>query len=299
MRINLDFGELQAFVAVADKSSFKAAAESLFISQPALSRRIEKLEAELKTQLFQRTTRRVALTDEGRQLLVHATAVMEELKLAYLGLEAKAVARTGKVTLACVPSVAHHVLPAVLKDFALTHSAVRVKVIDESAQTVLDSVLHGHADFGLNFLGSQEADLEFLPVRVEHYVAVVPEAHALARRQSVSWRSLLKEPLIAVSSASGNRLLIDNAIARTGIRPHLQYEINHVTGALSLVAAGLGVAVLPALALQGPLQTGLRGVNLVEPGISRTLGLIVRKGAHLHAEAQALADRLVSALRLD
>lgn len=297
MRINIEFGELQAFLAVAEKSSFKAAAESLFLSQPALSRRIEKLEQELKCQLFQRTTRRVALTDEGRQLQAHAQIVMEELRLAYQGLEARALARTGKVTVACVPSVAHHILPAVLAQYGRLNEGVRVKIIDESAQTVLDSVLHGHADFGVNFLGSQEADLEFVPIRTEDYVVVVPEGHGLARRRSVSWKMLLKEPLIAVSSSSGNRLLIDSAIARTGMRPTIRYEVNHVTGALSLVAAGLGAAVLPALAVQGPLQSGLKGVPLTDPAVSRTLGLIVHKGARLHPEAQSLADLLVQAIQ--
>jgi len=173
MRINTEIGELQAFVAVAEKSSFRAAAESLFISQPALSRRIDKLERDLKCQLLERTTRRVSLTDAGRQLLSHAQAVIDELERAYQGLEARTVARSGKVTIACVPSVANHLLPSVLRDFARTYPAVRVKVIDESAQTVLDRVRDGQADFGLSFLGSQDAELEFTSIRAERYVVVV------------------------------------------------------------------------------------------------------------------------------
>lgn len=297
MRINTDIGELQAFIAVAEKLSFRAAAESLFITQPALSRRIDKLERDLKTQLIERTTRRVSLTAAGRQFLEHANAVMDELELAYQGLEARATARTGKVTIACVPSVANHLLPSVLKDFARQRPEVRVKVIDESAQTVLDSVTGGLADFGLNFLGSQEADLEFTPIRAERYIVVVPVGHPLARRKSVAWRALEKEPLVSVSSTSGNRLLIDSAFAKLKKKPSIQYEINHVTGAINLVSAGLGVAIIPNLALDASQHPGLVGVPLVDPAISRTLGLIVRKGDRLHSAAQALADTLVAAVR--
>ena len=297
MRINTDIGELQAFIAVAEKSSFRAAAESLFLSQPALSRRIDKLERDLKSQLLERTTRRVSLTDAGRQLLTHAQAVMDELERAYQGLAAKAAVRTGKVSIACVPSVANHVLPAALKDFAQANPAVRVKVIDESAQLVMDSVISGHADFGLNFLGSQEAELDFTPIRAERYVVVVPTSHPLAQRKTVAWRALENESLVSVSSTSGNRLLIDSAFSKTAKRPNIQYEINHVTGAVNLVAAGLGIAIIPGLALQQSLHPGLVGVPLVEPAITRTLGLITRKGDRLHALAQALADTLIAAIR--
>ncbi|WP_342618532.1 LysR family transcriptional regulator [Rhodoferax sp. GW822-FHT02A01] len=297
MRINTEIGELQAFLAVAQKSSFRAASESLFISQPALSRRIDKLEKDLKCQLLERTTRRVSLTDAGRQFLSHAQAVIDELERAYQGLEARAVARTGKVTIACVPSVANHLLPSVLKDFARTYPSVRVKVIDESAQTVLDSVREGLADFGLSFLGSQEAELDFTAIRAERYVVVVPKEHALARRKTVAWRQLEKEPLVSVSSTSGNRLLIDSAFAKTSKRPTIQYEINHVTGAINLVAAGLGIAIIPGLALDAQLHPGLMGVPLVDPAITRTLGLIVRKGDKIHDMARVLADTLSAAIR--
>jgi len=297
MRINTDVGELQAFIAVAEKSSFRAAAESLFISQPALSRRIDKLERDLKSQLLERTTRRVSLTDAGRQFLTHAQAVMDELERAYQGLEAKAAVRTGKVTIACIPSVANYVLPSALKDFAKANPAVRVKVIDESAQIVMDSVISGHADFGLNFLGSQEAELDFTPIRAERYVVLVPRSHPLAHRKTVARRALESETLVSVSSTSGNRLLIDSAFAKTSKRPTIQYEINHVTGAINLVAAGLGIAIIPALALQEARHSGLIGVPLVEPAITRTLGLIIRKGDRLHDVAKILADTLTSAIR--
>ena len=196
--------------------------------------------------------------------------------------------------MACVPSVANHLLPTVLKKFAHTNPAVRVKIIDESARIVLDSVLDGSADFGLNFLGSQEADLDFQAIRVEPYMVVVPLGHPLQQHRSLRWDALAQETLISVSRNSGNRLLIDNAFANAKHRPAIHYEINHVTGAMQLVAAGLGIAIVPGLALSDAHHAGLAGIPLTDPAIARTLGLITRKGDRMHAHAQQLADLLIA-----
>lgn len=299
MRINLEVGELQAFIAVAEKSSFKAAAESLFISQPALSRRIEKLEECLQARLLERTTRHVSLTDDGRQFLVHAEAVIEELELAMQGMAERTVQRKGHITVACVPSVANQLLPKVLKEFSKTYPAVRLRIIDESAKDVLDSVINGIADFGVNFIGTQEADIDFKAIYTEHYVLTMRNDHRLAGEQSVSWSDLAGEKLVSVSQSSGNRMLIDNALARVTQRPSIQYEINHVAGAISLVAAGLGIAVLPGLAMAKDVHPQLVSVPLTDPDITRTLGLITRKGSKLQPAAQALFELLEGAVSLE
>jgi len=289
-RINFNLDELQAFVAVADKASFKAAADELFISPPALSRRIEKLEAALGARLLERTTRRVALTNVGRQFLEHARAALDGLEDAVLRITDTAALRRGQVTVACVPSVAHHLLPATLTAFAAQHPQIRVKLIDESANDVLESVLSGQADFGLNFLGAQEPDIDFRAVCRETYVLAMRPDHPWARRKSVAWEELADAKLVSVSRNSGNRLLIDNALARLPRRPSAFYEANHVEGVLALVAAGLGVGAVPSLAL-GPRDDGsgaLVGVPLARPQVSRVLGLISRRDRPLTPAAAAL-----------
>lgn len=293
MRINLEVSELQAFIAVAEKSSFKAAAESLFITQPALSRRIEKLEATLQTRLLERTTRRVSLTEAGQQFLKHAEAVVEELESALRGMAERSALRRETITLACVPSVANYLLPQVLADFAQDHPGVRMRIIDESAGQVLESVMSGVADFGVNFVGTQEAEIDFKAIYTEHYRVMLRREHPLAGAASISWEQLAGEKLVSVSKSSGNRLLIDHALARVSPRPSIQYEINHVAGAMGLVEAGLGVAILPGLALLPLSRPELLSLPLAgPPPITRTLGLITRKGVRLSPAAQALAGLL-------
>jgi DNA-binding transcriptional LysR family regulator len=299
-RINVETGELQALIAVAQTGSFRGAAQELFLSQPALSRRIDKLELALGTQLVQRTTRRVSLTEAGHQFLSHARAAVEQLELAVAGASYRESLRTGSVTVACVPSVANHVMPGVLKTFSARFPNIRVRLLDESAQQVLDSVINGMADFGINFIGTQEAEVEFKAVQVEQYLLAVPRGHPFAARNSIQWEELADEKLISVSQSSGNRMLIDNALARLRRRPVIFYEANHIAGALAMAAAGLGVAAIPGLALSSDSYPALTGVPLAKPTIRRTLGMIKRKDAALQSFTQVLyrmTERSLAGLR--
>ncbi|MBN9356299.1 MAG: LysR family transcriptional regulator [Herbaspirillum huttiense] len=296
MRINIETAELQAFLAVARQSSFRAAAEGLFITAPALSRRIENLEQALQERLFDRTTRRVSLTPAGELFLVHAQAVMDELELAVRSVEQGMAHRRENVTVACVPSVANNLLPLVLKPYARTHPNVRVRIIDENAAEVLESVRKGEADFGVNFIGAQEAEIDFRELTRERYLAVMPAHHPLAAQSSLHWKSLAGEKLVSVSSSSGNRSLIDNAFSRVPQRPVIQYETNHVAGAISLVAAGLGVALLPELAIRNAPYKGIVARPVTSPVLSRAMGLITLKGRVLKPAAATLAQALREAM---
>lgn len=287
-RNNLQIDELQAFVAVAEKASFRAAAEALFITPPALSRRIERLETALDARLLERTTRRVALTAVGRQFLGHARQVLDSLDMAVRQVGDAAALRKGTVAVACVPSAAAQLLPEALVEFAAHYPDVRIKVMDEGAQEALALVVGGQADFGLNFMGAQEPGLDFLALCRETYLLAVPRGHALAGRRSVAWSELADDKLIAVSRSSGNRLLIDNALARLRHRPTAFHEVSHVATLLHMVRAGLGVGAVPSLSLHASERLGIVGVPLVKPAIQRVLGLISRREQTLSPPAAAL-----------
>jgi DNA-binding transcriptional LysR family regulator len=167
-----------------------------------------------------------------------------------------------------------------------------VHIIDESGEEVLRSVVSSIADFGINFTGAQEADIDFMPIYSERYVLAARNDHPLARRKSLAWKDLVEETFISVSSRSSNRVLLDHALAKLSRRPTVTYEVNHVTGALSMVAAGLGVAAVPALAMSRDEHPALVSIPLSHPTVSRTLGIIVRKGSMLAPPAQALLELL-------
>ncbi|MGF6528202.1 LysR family transcriptional regulator [Variovorax sp. PvP013] len=291
-RIKFDLKELQAFVVTADEASFRSAAQALNLSAPALSRRVERLETALGVRLLERTTRHVELTAAGREFLQEARSALTGLDEAVQRLGDQGRRRRGRVTIACVPSVANHLLPPVLGAFAQELPDVQVHVIDENATQVLEAVARGEADFGLSFTGSQESALEFQVLTRERYVLAMPRDHDWARRDEIRWTELAGQRLVSVSSRSSNRLLLDQAMAGLAHRPMVWYECNHVTGALALVEAGLGLAALPQLALPRA-HPRVCGVPLIEPDLWRTLGLLKRRGRDLTPVAEVLRQRLL------
>ena len=291
--MNFDLADLRAFLAVADLGSFRAASEAMFLSQSALSRRVDKLEEALGVSLFTRTTRKVELTTVGRAFVHRARNVLNELEGALLGIRDVAERLSGEVTLACVPSAVAYFLPAVFEMFHKTYPRIRIRVLDESSSDVLLSVTRCDADFGLTYIGTQEADIDFTPLIEEAFVLACSSAHPLATQKKVAWKDLGEYGYIALAQGSGNRLLIDQALATAAGRPRWFCEVNHVPALVSLVSAGVGIGVVPRMALPPDGQEGLTAVKLVEPQISRTLGLISRRGRPLQPAAHALWELLV------
>jgi DNA-binding transcriptional LysR family regulator len=291
-QLRFDIADLQAMVAVVERGGFRAAASAINLSQPALSRRIDKLEEALNVRLFERTTRRVALTVVGREFYAKAQEILANVESSLLSISDIAASSGGEVIIACVPSVAYHYLPPVIRQFNAIYPNIRIKVIDEGANEVLNGVTRGEADFGINFIGAQQADIDFEKIMSERFVLACLHDHPLAQRRSVKWREIDKYPYVAVARSSGNRLVLDQALATAEVRPSAVYEVRHVATSLAWVAAGLGIAAVPHLAMPPQDGSPLIAVPLVEPKVERTLGLIRKKGRKLSSSAQYLYDAL-------
>lgn len=288
--MNFDLNDLLAFRAVAELRSFRKAAESVNISQPAFSRRIEKLEEALGARLLERTTRRVNLTTVGRDFERQLRPILDALDASLLGIRGIAATRMGQVTVACVPSAVNYFLSSVIALYHQRYPKIRVKIIDDSANDVLMAVARGEADFGLNFIGAQENDVDFEPLLEEHFVAACRRDHPLAKKTQVTWKELIQYDFISAGKTSGNRLLLDQALAGIKDRPQTMYETRHGTTMIGLVEAGLGVAVVPAMAMPGADHPLLVSVPLVEPVVKRKMGLIRRRSLELSPAAQQLYD---------
>lgn len=293
--MNFDLADLRAFLAVADLGSFKAAADALHRSQSALSRRVDKLEEALGVLLLARTTRKVELTTVGRSFVPKARNVLNELERALLGIRDVAERISGEVTLACVPSAVAYFLPGVIRQYHRQYPGIRIRVIDESSSEILLNVARGEADFGLTYIGAQESDIEFKALLEEPFVVACPRDHPLARRRKLSWAELAQHDYVTIAQGSGNRLLIDQALAHSSTRPRWFCEVHHVTALVSLVEAGLGLGVVPRLAMPPRGHPALVSIALHAPQVSRTLGLIKRRGRALTAAAQLFYDLMAHA----
>ena len=293
MGINFDLNDLQAFRAVVELGSFRKAAEAVNISQPALSRRIDRLEEALGVRLFERTTRSVTLTTVGRVFAPSAEQLLDDLDVALLGIRDVSSSRLGHVTIACVPSVAYYFLPGAVASYHRRFPRIRVKILDSSANEVLAAVISGEADFGVSFMGSQEPDVEFKVLLQERFVAACRRDHPLARRKRVTWNELYEYEYVSVDKTSGNRLLLDQALSAVAPRAPSVCETRHVTTMLGLVEAGLGVAAVPSMAMPGRNHHILTSVPLVEPVVNRRVGILRRRGRPLTPAAQEFHKTIV------
>lgn len=158
-----------------------------------------------------------------------------------LGITDIAGSRTGRVTVACVPSAAIHFLPSVVSSFSERYPLIRVRVIDEAAGAVMVSVVSGESDFGITFMGNQVPGVDFEPIHTDPFVVAMPRRHALAGRKTLSWKSLETERLIAVARTSGNRQLLDDALAKAGVNPSYRLEVSHIATLLGMVERGSGL----------------------------------------------------------
>ena len=293
MNMNFDLADLRAFVAVAKLNSFRAAAEEVHLSQPALSRRVEKLEQALGVRLFQRTTRKVDLTAVGREFSRRANELLNGLEESLLGIRDVAGRVTGEVTVACIPSAVRFFLPDFLKEYHRRYPGIVVRLIDQGANDVLSTVVRSEADFGLNYIGTQDPQLDFEPLLKEVFVLACLRDHPLASKRKVRWAELVAHDYMSVTKASGNRYLLDMALTGKAARPRWFCEAQHVSTLVSLVEAGLGIAAVPELAMPSGPHPSLVSVPLVDPSIARTVGLIRRVGHRLPPAAQQLYDQIV------
>lgn len=291
MPVNVDLNDLYAFRALVEYGSFRLAAESICLSQSALSRRIDKLEGALGLKLFERTTRRVSLTLAGQSFAERSERLLADFEDVVGDLSEVSQNRTGLVTVASVPSAAYYFMPDVIRRFQIRYPRVRVKLIDSSASNVYDAVMSGQADFGISFSGRTQADIEFLPLLEDSYVAACRHEHPLAGRKSLTWREFYQQAWIGLDKTSGNRNLLDQALAQiVPERPSI-CETRHVTTMLGMVEAGLGIAAVPAMSLPSSGHSILTSLPLTEPAVKRTVGLLRRSGrvlSHVAAELEKL-----------
>ena len=272
--MNIDLEDLKAFVATAEMQSFRAASESIHLSQPALTRRIQKLEATLGVPLLERTTRRVSLTAVGRNFLPHARRLLDDLETSLLSVREIAERRSGLVSIACIPTAAYYFLPDVIGAFTKEYPAIRFRILDAGANEVLQSVINREVDFGITLLGTDDPEVVFDPLIEEPFYLACRRDHPLANCDEVAWAELADHHFITVGRSSGNRLIMDLALAGARVRPRPHYEVQHLSTSLGLVEAGLGVAALPRMSLPADPHPGIAAIPLTDPTVTRTVGVV-------------------------
>lgn len=182
-----DLQGIQAFVKIAEIGCFTRASHFLHTSQPALTRRIKKLEEQLGATLFERTTRNIKLTAVGREFLPKAKNLIDFYESSILSIKEMATHQSGVVTLSCLPTAAFYFLPSVIRDYNNHYPNIRIRILEHSASDCLEAVLNGDADFGINMINITHPNIDFSPLVNEPFVLACRRDHELAQKSLILW----------------------------------------------------------------------------------------------------------------
>lgn len=295
-RINYRIDDLRALLALHQHGSFVRAAETLFITQSAFSRRIAQLEETVGGRLVERTSRKVSLSTLGHALVVQAQNTLPLLDQSMEDAYRQARGESGRVTLACLTTVAYSRLATVLGQFRDTYPNVRLQVRDDTGQRVTQSVINREAEFGVTVVTENTADLVIERLNMDPFVLAISPKHPLAKEKAVKWTELALWKPISLGRSSANRMLIDTELAKAGITPPWFDEVEHLSTMIGFLRNAQTVGVLPRMALDAR-EPDLVIRQLTGPLLSREIAMIRRPETELGVAAQRLWQLLARSLK--
>lgn len=286
--MNPSIQQLRVFIAVAHSRSLAEASERVHLSQPAISIALRKLEENVGGALFARTSRQLALTPEGDAFLPVAVRLLNDWNEAFEDLNDQFSKQRGKVTVAALPTLAAGLFPRMIKLFHEAYPRINLSLHDVLAEQINQMVREGRADLGLSVPPSDADDLTFEPVLEDSYVAVCPYGHPLLAQSAVAWSQLAAYPFIGINRLSSSRQDIDRIMQSVGERLDILCDARQIATVGRMVAAGLGISVLPSLSFRQIATDGIEHRPLVEPTIRRELGIILSRRPPPSAATSAL-----------
>lgn len=285
---NVSTRQLRAFVRLAGERNFTRAAAATPLSQPAFSALIRQLEDSVGVRLFDRSTRHVDLTAEGREFLASSWRVLAEFDAALLDLDERASQRRGRVAIALLPSLAADWLPPVLADFHRQHPGIDLDVADVLSEPCIERVRSGQADFALAAIRANTAELRADSFGSDDFHLVCPVGHPLLSVRDLKPRQLADWPFIHLSRTSSVRQYIDAAVHPARLRSVL--EVDQLATVSGMVSAGLGVSIVPTLTLYQFRSPALAIRPIPWRGLTRRIYLVRPRDRSLSLAAQALHD---------
>ncbi|KAB2868629.1 MAG: LysR family transcriptional regulator [Ideonella sp.] len=289
--MNVTLRQLRAFVAVARAGSFTLAAEGLFVTQSALSGLMREFEQTLGLRLIDRSTRRMQLSDVGRDLLPLVEKILHDLDGALNEAANLKALKRGTVRVAAPQLMSCTLLPEVIAAFAAQHPGVRIGLVDSPVENVAARVLSGEVDLGIGPERDPNPHVEATTLFELPFMAVMPADHALARRASLRWRDLAASPLISLGGPFAERLAADLHGAARDFT--VEAKVSFMSTALAMASAGLGITVCIPYAGSLVRLYGLVMRPLVDPVVTRRFFVLNRSDRSLSPAAQAFRGFLI------
>lgn len=267
----MELNQLEYFVALAHIKNFTKAAKSLNVSQPALSRSIGRLEKDLNVKLFARDSRKVALTQYGQTFLSYAERILLELEMARQDIMNMAEPDSGVINLSFMHSLGAYLVPDLVKEFRKLYPKIQFSLNQNHSFLLSKQLFKGESDLCLCSAPINMSDIAWVPLLTEKLYIIVPTTHSLAQKDIINMEEIASEPFITLKPRYGLRTKTEHLFELSSIHPKIRFEGDEIITVASLVAAGLGVSLVPKIPGMDHLDIKFLAVNA--PKCSREIGL--------------------------
>lgn len=290
--MNVSLRQLRAFIAVARTGSFTYAADSLHVTQSALSGLIKELELVLGVRLIDRSTRKIQLSDVGRGVYPLIDKIIQDLDSVLDDIGGLKSLKTGVVRIAAPQLMSCTLLPEVIAAYRIVHPAIQIRLVDCVVESVLPRVFSSEVDFGIGPERDPSPEITARTLFEMPFMAVFPQGHPLGKLKRIRWADAVEYPIIALQGQFTERLSVDLHVTLPHLTLNPSNEVTFMTTALSMVSANQGIAAcLPyarSLALPYRLQMRL----LHDPEVTRKFFVFTRNGRSLSPAAESFIDFL-------
>lgn len=272
----MEINQLRYVCAIADTGSFSRAAERCDVAQPSLSQQVLKLEEDLGARLFDRLGRSIRITEAGRAFLPHARSILHQMETARSSVAAKTADIRGSVTVGVIPTIAPFLMPRYTTAFAKKYPDARLRIVEETTPLLIDALRDLSIDLAILALPLRHKDLQWVPLRTELLFAALPKNHPRASADSLALKNLRGESFVMLRDGHCFRDLSLATCTHARITPNIAFESDQFSSVLGMVAAGVGISIVPEMALDR--NAGCNYVRLSDPRATRTIAAAVLRG---------------------
>ncbi|WP_457584714.1 LysR family transcriptional regulator [Ensifer canadensis] len=297
--MNITLRQLRAFIAVAELGQFNIAARNLHLTQSAVSILIRDLEAEIGARLFDRHTRMVSLTLVGQEFLPQARKILKDLELAVGDVRDNAMLKRGQVTIAAAIVLAATIVPPIIARFLRMYPEISVNIRDMPEEQITPALKRHEVDIAVGTLSEEDPEITATALLRDKLMLVCREDHRFAKRKSVRWAQLKDETLITLAASNPLRNIVEHNLIRVVPNYRPKYEVRFSTTAISMIAAGMGISVLPENSGQLASAVGVTTIDLIDPIVMRDVSLLQRRHHSLSPAAEHLKAAFISSVARD
>jgi LysR family transcriptional regulator, hydrogen peroxide-inducible genes activator len=287
----MEFHQLRYVCAIADTGNFSRAAERCQITQPSLSQQVLKLEEELGTKLFDRLGRSIRLTEAGRAFMPRARTILEQMEAARSTAADQNTDLRGSVAVGVIPTVAPYLIPSYVARFAKKYPDAKLRIVEETTSVLVEGLRDLSIDVAILALPLRHKDLELFLIRTEPLFAALRIDHPRASAKSLALKDLRGEPFVMLRDGHCFRDLSIDTCKRARITPNIAFESGQFSSLLGMVAAGVGVSLVPEMAIDRAVAC--RYVRLSDTQATRTIVTAVVRGRSFNRVQQAFHQALV------